>query len=80
MTILEGPDGRPSFVVSQDQGKTFTGPTPTSPWTDVCLLFSNKHGGTRISGPLFFGFSDPVTMALLERMPGHISFNDFYQK
>lgn len=36
----------------------FSGESPTKPWTDVCLA---HRTGQRISGPLFFGFSDAVT-------------------
>ena len=36
-------------------GEEFAGTSPTHPWTAVCL---SKRLGTRISGPLFFGFSD----------------------
>lgn len=36
----------------------FSGESPTKPWTDVCIA---HRTGQRISGPLFFGFSDAVT-------------------
>jgi hypothetical protein len=39
-------------------GEVFTGTSPTHPWTAMCLA---KGTGTRISGPLFYGFSDPIT-------------------
>jgi hypothetical protein len=39
-------------------GEVFTGTSPTHPWTAMCLA---KGLGTRISGPLFYGFSDPIT-------------------
>jgi hypothetical protein len=39
-------------------GEVFTGTSPTHPWTAMCLA---KGSSTRISGPLFFGFSDPIT-------------------
>lgn len=38
--------------------RSFSGPSPTRPWTDACL---SHRTGQRISGPLFFGFSDPTT-------------------
>ena len=53
----------PSFsVVNMATGEVFTGETPTKPWTRVCV---SLRLGTRISGPQFFGFSDPVTMRAL---------------
>lgn len=39
-------------------GAVFSGASPTKPWTDVCIA---HRTGQRISGPLFFGFSDPLT-------------------
>jgi len=53
----------PVFRVTNTQtGLTFTGHSPTKPWTEHCLAMKTK---TRISGPLFFGFSDPITMRAL---------------
>ena len=53
----------PSFsVVNMTTGEVFAGETPTKPWTRVCV---SLRLGTRISGPQFFGFSDPVTMRAL---------------
>ncbi|KAJ3268382.1 hypothetical protein HK104_005386, partial [Borealophlyctis nickersoniae] len=69
MEIAEGADG-PVFKVTSDTGITYEGPTPTKPWTDVCIALAGKHGKTRISGPLFFGFSDLITQALVERCDG----------
>ncbi|KAL6048516.1 FYR C-terminal domain-containing protein [Balamuthia mandrillaris] len=46
--------------------QSYVGTSPTHPWTQVCI-----HGpspGSRISGPLFFGFSDPITQHLLKEM------------
>jgi hypothetical protein len=45
-------------VIDQQSGAVYSGPSPTKPWTDVCLAHKT---GQRISGPLFFGFSDPLT-------------------
>ncbi len=45
-------------VTDEKSGVVFSGPSPTKPWTDVCLAHKT---GQRISGPLFFGFSDIVT-------------------
>ncbi|KAK3269089.1 hypothetical protein CYMTET_22446, partial [Cymbomonas tetramitiformis] len=62
MRIEQGeyaPIFRVTDVVS---GQTFEGLSPTHPWTAVCLA---KKLGTRISGPLFFGFSDPLTQSAL---------------
>ncbi|KAK9804458.1 hypothetical protein WJX73_004005 [Symbiochloris irregularis] len=58
MRILAG-DVRPSFEVEDSDGRhKFEGPSPTSPWTGVCLA---QKTGQRISGPLYFGFSDLIT-------------------
>lgn len=48
----------PTQVIDQDSGAVFAGSSPTKPWTDVCVA---HRTGQRISGPLFFGFSDPLT-------------------
>lgn len=45
-------------MTDQQTGAVFSGASPTKPWTDVCIA---HRTGQRISGPLFFGFSDPVT-------------------
>ncbi|KAG0023205.1 hypothetical protein BGZ80_010110 [Entomortierella chlamydospora] len=68
MHIKEGPDG-PIFVVESEGGKVFEGSSPTLPWTKVCLASYSK--GTRISGPLFFGFSDPITQKMIEELEGY---------
>ena len=49
-------------VLNLATGECFTGETPTKPWTRVCV---SLRLGTRISGPQFFGSSDPVTMRAL---------------
>lgn len=56
MRIEEGTSG-PIFIVT-DGKSSFRGDSPTAPWTKVCLAHKT---GQRISGPLFFGFSDPIT-------------------
>ena len=62
MTIEAGEVGPVFRVTNARTGRTFTGPSPTKPWTAVCESIKTR---TRISGPLFFGFSDPVTMRAL---------------
>ena len=57
MDIEEGAGGPVFKVTDLGTGQVFAGPTPTKPWTDVCLSLNT---GARISGPLFFGFSDPA--------------------
>eukprot|EP01114_Cavostelium_apophysatum_P018149 TRINITY_DN5553_c0_g1_i1.p2 TRINITY_DN5553_c0_g1~~TRINITY_DN5553_c0_g1_i1.p2 ORF type:complete len:364 (+),score=71.64 TRINITY_DN5553_c0_g1_i1:28-1092(+) len=66
MEIKEGPPGKgPLFEVKEgENGPTYFGPTPTKPWTDICI--KSRSSGTRVSGPLFFGFSDPITLQLIE--------------
>ena len=56
---MESGESGPVFRVTDtaDRARTFVGPTPTRPWTDVCVA---HRTGQRISGPLFFGFSDTV--------------------
>ncbi|KAK3846684.1 MAG: hypothetical protein J3R72DRAFT_433342 [Linnemannia gamsii] len=68
MHIKEGPEG-PIFIVESASGRVFEGSSPTLPWTKVCLASSSK--GTRISGPLFFGFSDPITQKMIEGLKGY---------
>ncbi|KAI1316170.1 hypothetical protein EDD11_010342 [Mortierella claussenii] len=68
MEIQEGPEG-PLFIVESLSGKRYEGTSPTLPWTKVCLDSYSK--GTRISGPLFFGFSDPITQKLIGDLEGY---------
>ncbi|KAK9830044.1 hypothetical protein WJX72_009379 [[Myrmecia] bisecta] len=58
MAIEAGPQGPIFKVTDQITGVTYSGTSPTKPWTDVCLA---QRTGQRISGPLYFGFSDLVT-------------------
>ncbi|GAB5589695.1 hypothetical protein Unana1_04595 [Umbelopsis nana] len=69
MTISKGENG-PIFTVEGEKSrKLFKGATPTAPWTEACK--KSKSQGTRVSGPLFYGFSDAITMKLLEEMEGY---------
>ena len=56
---VEAGESGPVFRVTDtaNRARTFVGPTPTRPWTDVCVA---HRTGQRISGPLFFGFSDTI--------------------
>ncbi|GAA5804638.1 hypothetical protein HPULCUR_010140 [Helicostylum pulchrum] len=67
MGISEGEDG-PVFTV-RHKAVTWSGNTPTAPWTEACI--KSKSSSTRVSGPLFYGFSDPITMRLIENMEGY---------
>ena len=69
MTILASADGTaPVFrVTNLATGRAFEGSSPTRPWTDVCLA---RKTGQRISGPLFFGFSDPICIRMIHEMKG----------
>ncbi|KAF7732536.1 hypothetical protein EC973_003283 [Apophysomyces ossiformis] len=71
MSIEEGPPGEgPVFKVQvNSSGTVFQGMTPTAPWTDACKRSNSQ--GTRVSGPLFYGFSDLITMKLIENMNGY---------
>lgn len=56
----------PSFRVADASGRVaFEGPTPTAPWTALCVAMKR---GTRISGPLFYGFSDPLTQRAIAQL------------
>ncbi|KAJ1674771.1 hypothetical protein EV182_002595 [Spiromyces aspiralis] len=69
MEIEKGEHG-PIFIVSTENGnRRWSGDTPTKPWTKVCIALCNNK--TRISGPLFFGFSDPITQRMIERLEGY---------
>lgn len=69
MTISKGETGPIFTVEGESSGKIFKGFTPTAPWTEACK--KSKSQGTRVSGPLFYGFSDAITMKLLEEMDGY---------
>lgn len=58
-------DGGPRGRRSSSPFSFFSGPSPTRPWTDACLA---RATGQRISGPLFFGFSDPAVQAAVESL------------
>ncbi|KAF9964526.1 hypothetical protein BGZ70_006342 [Mortierella alpina] len=73
MHIKEGPDG-PIFIVESASGQVFQGSSPTHPWTKACLASYSK--GTRISGPLFFGFSDPITQKMIEDLDGYQTWDE----
>ncbi|ORY93528.1 hypothetical protein BCR43DRAFT_497090 [Syncephalastrum racemosum] len=72
MRIEEGanPEDGPIFTVQVNQTDTiFKGYTPTAPWTEACK--KSRSQGTRVSGPLFYGFSDLITMRLIENMDNY---------
>ncbi|KAI9030140.1 hypothetical protein CLU79DRAFT_425530 [Phycomyces nitens] len=71
MLIEKGPEGEgPVFTVQiNGTGTIFKGATPTGPWTEACKR--SKSQGTRVSGPLFHGFSDLITMSLIQNMKGY---------
>ncbi|KAI8061795.1 hypothetical protein BC940DRAFT_309776 [Gongronella butleri] len=71
MTIEEGAPGEgPLFTVRVNDSQTvFKGPTPTAPWTDACI--KSKSPSTRVSGPLFYGFSDLLTMKLVSELDNY---------
>ncbi|KAI9226902.1 MAG: hypothetical protein DHS80DRAFT_18034, partial [Piptocephalis tieghemiana] len=72
MRIEKGEEG-PVFVVRDGSGVSFRGDSPTKPWTDVCLKYTTT--GTRVSGPLFFGFSDPMIQRMIEGLEGYQSWD-----
>ncbi|KAI8889467.1 hypothetical protein K501DRAFT_208490 [Backusella circina FSU 941] len=69
MKILAGEAGEPPLFTVQVGSTIFKGNTPTAPWTEACI--KSKSSSTRVSGPLFYGFSDPLTMRLIEEMEGY---------
>ncbi|KAI8098778.1 uncharacterized protein BX664DRAFT_319578 [Halteromyces radiatus] len=74
MTISEGKEG-PLFTVQVNSSQTFfTGSTPTAPWTTACLRSNSR--GTRVSGPLFYGFSDLITIRLIEGLENYDKAGD----
>ncbi|KAJ1921505.1 hypothetical protein H4219_000542 [Mycoemilia scoparia] len=74
MEIEKGDQG-PIFVVwAGNSGTKWRGHTPTQPWTKACLRYSSKS--TRVSGPLFFGFSDPITQTLISSLDGYQEWDD----
>ena len=66
MEIKASPDGEyPIFSVKNESTEVVKeGDSPTAPWTDFCIM---RRGKERVSGPLFFGFSDPVTIKLIQK-------------
>ncbi|KAJ3071504.1 hypothetical protein HDU98_005213 [Podochytrium sp. JEL0797] len=78
MTIEEGEDG-PLFKVVADNAPElpeFTGPSPTSPWTEVCMTVMGKNSKTRVSGPHQFGFTDPFLQSVIFGLPNHPHIQD----
>lgn len=62
--------------ITNDDGLSFNGPTPTGVWNNYLDFSANKHGGTKISGPYFYGFSDKRVQYLLRRLPGYVSWEE----
>jgi len=63
MTIVDHESGQPLFRVTDDtSGEVFEGSSATAPWDAVRL---SKNSTRRISGPNYFGFSDPETQSAL---------------
>ncbi|KAK4536487.1 hypothetical protein CDCA_CDCA08G2512 [Cyanidium caldarium] len=58
--------GGPTFTVRSEDGcECYTRHTPSHAWMDACL--ASHAPGTRISGPLFYGFSDPWLQRVIQR-------------
>ncbi|CAI2173069.1 2238_t:CDS:2 [Funneliformis geosporum] len=81
MSINEDPEtGNPRFTVTdQATNATFVGSTPTKPWTTICISYKGSRT-TRISGPLYFGFSDPTLQQLLTNMVRESDINEYYYR
>lgn len=68
-------DSNGDIVFSVQTGTiTYTGGTPTAPWTQACI--NSRCVGARVSGPLFFGFSDPITISMIEKMNEYEKSNE----
>lgn len=50
MGISEGAEGEAPIFTVQHNSTTWTGNTPTAPWTEACI--KSKSSSTRVSGPL----------------------------
>jgi hypothetical protein len=59
-------------------GRAYTGYAPTWPWTQACL--KSKSPGRRISGPLYFGFSDPLNVCKVMSLEGGHEILSRYQE
>lgn len=58
--------GGPIFTVCAEDGKeSYTRHTPSHAWMDACL--ASHAPGTRISGPLFYGFSDVWLQRVIQK-------------
>ncbi|WIA08453.1 hypothetical protein OEZ85_007890 [Tetradesmus obliquus] len=69
MSISAGEAGPVFTVVDEAAGVSYSGSSPTQPWTAACL----QHRKTqRISGPLFFGFSAAGGMELACALPSTV--------
>ncbi|CAJ0646402.1 9830_t:CDS:2 [Entrophospora sp. SA101] len=81
MTIEEDQNtGNPLFrVTAKGTNSTFIGSTPTKPWTSVCVSYK-KSRATRISGPLYFGFSDVLLQKLLTKMVQDSDPEEYYYR
>eukprot|EP00127_Corallochytrium_limacisporum_P000743 Clim_evm29s25 gene=Clim_evmTU29s25 len=66
MTIEDAGDGPLFAVTRMGSERRWTGVNPTDPWTGACL--ASRSPGTRVSGPLYFGFSDPIVIKAIEDM------------
>ncbi|KAI7891037.1 uncharacterized protein EV154DRAFT_421120, partial [Mucor mucedo] len=69
MGISAGAEGQAPVFTVQHKSTIWTGNTPTAPWTEACI--KSKSSSTRVSGPLFYGFSDSITMKLIENLDGY---------
>ncbi|KAJ3110603.1 hypothetical protein HDU96_006434 [Phlyctochytrium bullatum] len=65
MTIEDGREVGPIFVVESNDGHVFKGTSPTRPWTDICIQLYGRQSKIRVSGPLQYGFTDPFLQAVL---------------
>jgi chromodomain-helicase-DNA-binding protein 7 len=73
-TITDTGDDTPLFRVMEvlQPDICFEGPTPTTPWVAVMQALSELRAGVRkltVSGPEFFGLSNPKVLRYMAQMP-----------
>eukprot|EP00761_Pharyngomonas_kirbyi_P013454 gb/GECH01013483.1/.p1 GENE.gb/GECH01013483.1/~~gb/GECH01013483.1/.p1 ORF type:complete len:1109 (+),score=258.13 gb/GECH01013483.1/:1-3327(+) len=66
MKVIEGRQGPIFEVIDLENNYSYKGNSCTKPWTELCKQKKNK---TRISGPLWFGFTDETLIRILKSLP-----------
>uniref|UniRef100_A0A383VQI9 FYR C-terminal domain-containing protein n=1 Tax=Tetradesmus obliquus TaxID=3088 RepID=A0A383VQI9_TETOB len=76
MSISAGEAGPVFTVVDEAAGVSYSGSSPTQPWTAACLQRCKTQ---RISGPLLFGFSDVHVQRAIaaQYMPAELAYAQY---